>query len=174
MAFYPLARSLTVRLSRLAIAIAVATLIPAAAFAQESPPAMVSTYEALADAILAIKQTEADFVRSLLAHHFEAGHMHLALEHPEQAAIEMVLFANEGDNAVAGIRKRLLEGGHHHNAAGEAEGIYEPGYVIVTKEAKAGMLAAAAAMRQATSNDEAMAAWHQFMEIAEPLLQSQE
>ncbi len=41
----------------------------------------------------------------------------------------MALFANEGDNAIAGIRKRLVEGGHHHNAAGEEQGIFEEGYV---------------------------------------------
>jgi hypothetical protein len=42
----------------------------------------------------------------------------------------------EGDNAVAGIRKRLLEGGHHANSEGDARGVYDEGYVIVTKAAK--------------------------------------
>ena len=42
----------------------------------------------------------------------------------------------EGDNAVAGVRKRLLQGGHHANAEGERQGIFEDGYVVVTKAAK--------------------------------------
>ena len=161
------------RLFVVALTLAV-LLVPARAFAQESPPAMVGTYDALADAILALKQTEADFIRSLLVHHLDAAHAHHAQGRPEEAARDMALFANEGDNAVAGIRKRLLEGGHHHNAAGEAEGIFEPGYVIVTIEAKASMLAAAAAMRQAEDEEAARAAWHEFMEAADSLLHPEE
>jgi hypothetical protein len=148
--------------------------VPLTAIGQESPPAMVQTYDALADAILAMKQAEADFVRSLLSHHYEAGHMHHALGHPEQAATEMALFANEGDNAVAGVRKRLLDGGHHHHSDGEAEGIYEEGYVVVTREAKAAMLAAAAAMRAASDEAAQREAWHEFMAIAKPLLEPAE
>ena len=56
------------------------------------------------------------------------------------AAAELALFANEGDNAIGGVRKKLLEGGHHFNAAGEEAGVYEDGYVIVTREAKAAIL----------------------------------
>jgi hypothetical protein len=149
-------------------------LLPAVALGQETPPSMVKTYDALADTILALKQTEADFVRALLAYHFEAGHMHHALGHHDQAATEMALFANEGDNAVAGVRKRLLDSGHHHHADAEAEGIYEPGYVVVTREAKATMLAAAAAMRQAQDDAAAKAAWHQFMEVAGALIDPEE
>jgi hypothetical protein len=160
--------------TRWLVALFLIALVPAAAGAQESPPAMVGTYDALADAILSLKQAEADFVRSLLTHHFDAGHMQHMMGHPEQAAAEMVLFANEGDNAVGGIRKRLLDGGHHHHADAEAEGIYEPGYVIVTREAKAAMLAAAAEMRQADDEAGAKAAWHKFMEIAESLLHAEE
>jgi hypothetical protein len=51
--------------------------------------------------------------------------------------------ANEGDASVAAVRKRLLEGGHHHNAAGEEQGIYDEGFVIVTRESKKKLLAAA-------------------------------
>ncbi len=147
---------------------------PSWAFAQESPSAMVGTYDALADAILALKQAEADFVRSLLVHHFDAANRHHLLGHREETAREIALFANEGDNAVAGIRKRLLDGGHHHNAAGEAEGIYERGYVIVTLEAKWALLAASAAMRQAADDEAAMVVWREFMEIAGSLLHPEE
>jgi len=161
------------KLSVAALALAVLCM-PAWAFAQESPAAMVGTYDALADAILALKQAESDFVRSLLVHHFDAAHMHHEQGRPEEAARDMALFANEGDNAVAGVRKRLLDGGHHHNAAGEAAGIYEPGYVIVTRAAKESMLAAAAAMRQAGNEEAAQAAWHDFMEAASSLLHPEE
>ena len=59
----------------------------------------------------------------------------------------MALFANEGDNAIAGTRKRLVDGGHHHHADGEAKGQYESGFVIVTKGSKVHILAASAALR---------------------------
>ena len=44
---------------------------------------------------------------------------------------------------MAAVRKTLLEGGHHHNAAGEQQGIYDEGYVIVTRAAKKVFLDAA-------------------------------
>jgi hypothetical protein len=59
----------------------------------------------------------------------------------ENLAAAVGQIGTEGDNAVAGIRKRLLEGGHHANSEGEAQGVYEDGYVIVTKAAKQGFLA---------------------------------
>jgi len=161
------------KLSVVAIVLAV-LLMPAWAFAQESPPAMVGTYDALADAILALKHAEADFVRSLLVYHFDRANMQHVLGHPEETAREMALFANEGDNAIAGIRKRLLDGGHHHNAAGEAEGIYERGYVIVTLEAKWAVMKASAAMRQAADEEAVMAAWRDFIEIASSVLHPEE
>src|SRR5205085_12531908 len=46
----------------------------------------------------------------------------------------------EGDNAVAGVRKRLVQGRHHANAEGERQGIYDDGYVVVTKVAKQAFL----------------------------------
>jgi len=87
----------------------------------------------------------------------------------EKSAAEMALFANEGDNAIAGVRKRLLEGGHHHNADGEAKGIYEPGYVIVTKKAKQKILAASSALRSAKDDAARKAAWEAFVEAADSL-----
>ena len=44
----------------------------------------------------------------------------------------------------------------------------------MTREAKASMLAAAAAMRAAADEDAQRAAWHQFMEVAKPLLEPAE
>ena len=64
----------------------------------------------------------------------------------ENLATAVGQIGTEGDNAVAGVRKRLIEGGHHHNAAGEAPGIYDQGYVIVTKAAKQAFLEASKAI----------------------------
>jgi len=162
------------RLLRLVPIVLVLLVLPVNAFAQETPPSLVESYSALADSILALKSAETSFVHAVLAYHLGEARRHHGLDHPQQAASEMALFANEGDNAVAGIRKRLLDGGHHHHADAEAEGIYEPGYVVVTREAKATMLAAAAAMRQAQNKNTAQAAWQQFMEAVRPLMQNQE
>ena len=82
----------------------------------------------------------------------------------------MALFANEGDNQIGGIRKRLLEGGHHHNAEGEAKGIYEEGYVIVTKAAKKSCLDAVAALQTAKDDAGRKAAWDAFEAASAPLV----
>lgn len=139
-------------------------------FVQETPRPMADCYGALADAILAVKRTESNFVRSLLDGHYQnarAAHEHAQAE---RAAAEMALFASEGDNAIGGVRKRLLEGGHHHNADGESKGLYEPGFVVVTKSAKQAALAASSAMRSAKTDGERNAAWQQFDAAASPLL----
>jgi len=130
-----------------------------------TPAALVATYGSLADAILAVKATEANLVRAML----DGGHAHAkallaqaqaaiaagkkdeAKVHIESLAALVAQLGAEGDNAVAGIRKRLLDGGHHHNAEGEKQGLYEPGYVIVTKSAKTNLLAASKAIAQVAS-----------------------
>jgi len=142
------------------------------ALAQQTPPSMVATYESIADIILAGRQAETHFVHSLLD-----GHRHAAKAYYEdgdygRAAAEMALFANEGDNAIGGVRKRLLEGGHHHNAEGEEKGVYEPGFVVVTREAKEAVLKASAAVRKNASQAERESAWKQFNEIADKLLET--
>jgi hypothetical protein len=139
-----------------ALAISFMVLVGGTAAAQpaDRPPAtpaeMVDTYNALADAILAVKKTEASLVRSILgagyAHaRIELGRAHRAIASGDtkasRAALERLArivsqLGTEGDSAVAAIRKRLVEGGHHHHAAGEAEGMYEPGFVVVTRAAK--------------------------------------
>jgi hypothetical protein len=75
----------------------------------------------------------------------------------ENLAADVGQLATEGDNAVAGIRKRLLEGGHHHNAAGEAQGIFDEGYVIVTKAAKKSFLESSKAIAGMTAAPKAEA-----------------
>jgi hypothetical protein len=149
------------------------TLLAGPALAQQTPPAMVKTYDTLADIILSIDALEADFARAVLE-----GHRHAASALFESgdftgAAAQMALFASEGDNAMGGVRKRLLQGGHHHHHAdASAEGEYEPGYVIVTRDAKKKILAASAALRRAKTDAERKQAWTTFDSIAGGLMKS--
>lgn len=137
---------------------------------QATPKPTVACYSSLADSILALHRTEEEFVRAMLDGHYQAARGAKELGMHEQAAAEMALFASEGDNAIAGVRKRLLDGGFNHNAAGEAKGIFDPGFVLVTKKAKEGALAASAAMRSAKDDAAREKAWSDFSALAEPLL----
>ncbi len=154
----------------LALLVVTAALLAVPAPAQETPPPMAAAYEALADTVLAVRSAEAAFVKSMLD-----GHYHAAMQLAKRgdwsgAAAHMALFANEGDNAIAGVRKRLLEGGHHFNATGEEQGIFEEGYVVVNREAKTKMLEAVSQLRQATDDTARKAAWAMFEGVAKPLL----
>lgn len=152
-----------------------------------TPVEMVATYGALADAILAADKAEEHLVRSILG----AAHAHarIQMERARQAitggdakaaqpalenlAAAVAQLATEGDGAVGAVRKRLLEGGHHHNAAGEAKGIYDEGYVVVTRAAKqvfldasraiAGLARAPKADALETAWGKAEAAWNELM-----------
>lgn len=156
------------KLNILAAAAAIAALGFAAP--QQTPKSMASAYGALADAILAVKHTETELVRSILATHYHAAKDAVQHGDSEHAGAEMALFANEGDNAVGGVRKRLLEGGHHHNADGESKGVFDAGFVLVTRKAKEDALAASTAMRQAKTDAERKAAWDRFAASANPLV----
>ncbi len=163
------------RTSRFATAAALVVAAAAAvgyARAAETPKSLVSSYETLADVILGAKKTEHNLVAAILEGHRNHAHGMFAAKKWEECAAEMALFANEGDNAVGGIRKRLLEGGHHHNAEGEAQGIYEPGFVIVTKKAKEAALAAVGKLRSAADDAGRTAAWEEFEKVAKELLGS--
>lgn len=148
----------------------IAVALASPAFAQQTPPSMVASYESIADIILASRELEANFVRAMLAGHLHAAQAHMEQEDYAAAAAEMALFANEGDNAISGVRKRLLKGGHHYNAEGEEKGVFEPGYVIVTREAKVAALAASAALRRAQTDEARQEAWDDFATVAEGLL----
>ena len=137
---------------------------------QATPKSTVACYSSLADAILALHKTEEEFVRTVLDGHYQAARALREGGKAEQAAAEMALFASEGDNAIGGVRKKLLDGGHHHNAEGEAQGIFEPGFVLVTKKVKEGVLAASSAMRSAKDDAAREKAWKDFAAIADPLL----
>lgn len=131
---------------------------PAVARAADSTPGtpaeLVKTYANLADGILALKRTEEDLCRSILAAaggkaEAELGMARKAMAAGDakasQAALEALAanvghLATEGDTAVGAVRKKLLDGGHHHNAAGETQGIFDEGFVIVTRAAKVKLL----------------------------------
>jgi len=117
--------------------------------AQETPPSLVASYDDVADMILSMRSMEVNLVRTVLAGHFHAAEAYFTNGVFDAAAAQMALFANEGDNAVGGVRKRLLEGGHHYNAEGEEQGVFEPGFVVVDRDAKKAILDASAALRQA-------------------------
>lgn len=141
------------------------------AVAQETSPGMVHTYDALADTILSVKRAEAGFVQALLESYLQAAQSDYERQDYEGAAANMALFSNEGDNAIAGIRKRLVdEGHHHHHAADDNTETYDQGFVIVDKAHKASLLAAAAQMRQAKKKAAAKAAWLSFRDTAGVLL----
>lgn len=158
------------------IAVLTLVLVAGVAWAQHTPKPMVATYQSLADAILALQSAEADLITSVLQLHH--GQAMAAYEDGDyaSAAAEMTLFANEGDNTMAGIRNRLVEGGHHHHHhhAGDSDEMYDPGFLAVTREAKAEIARAAAAMRDAGSAMAADAAWERFDAVAQPLISPEE
>jgi hypothetical protein len=153
---------MTARAALLALvaSLAPAEAAPAGRAAPSTPKEMVATYDALADTILGGIKTERRLVVAILnaayAHaRVEVERARQALESSDntgaKAAIENLAAAvgqigTEGDNAVAGIRKRLLQGGHHANVEGEAQGLFDEGYVIVTKTAKKAFLDASQAL----------------------------
>lgn len=157
-------------LAVVAVAIAFAGVPALAQDTPETPDTMVEAYGSLADTIIAVLDLEEAYVRALLEGHLHAAKAAMAKGDYEAAAAHMSLFANEGDNEIAGIRKRLLDAGHHHHAEEEMAGVYEPGYVVVTSEAKQELLAAAAAMRQAMDDEARQAAWKDFKSTAHDLL----
>jgi hypothetical protein len=150
-----------------------AVLIAVASFAAgaETRKSLVASYETLADTILGAKKTEHHLVTAILETHLNAARRQFADKKFEDSAAEMALFANEGDNAVGGIRKRLVEGGHHHNAEGEAKGVYEAGFVVVTKAAKKKALDASAALLAAKEDKDRKAAWDAFEAVASSLVE---
>ena len=153
----------------LIVVLAIALNAPSA-MAQDTPETMVHAYDAMADTILSLKRAEANFVRALLDGYRHGAEAAMKRGDWDAAAADMALFANEGNNAIGGIRKRLVEGGHHHHAQAETKGIYDPGYVIVTKQAKQEVLAASAALRRAESEAARQNAWQEFTAVAADLL----
>ena len=155
------------------LVVGLALLVAAPAAAQETPRSLVATYDSLADAILGLKDAEHDLVMSVLDAHYAAAAAHVHAGEYADAAAQMAMFANEGDNAVAGIRKRLVDGGHHHHhhADDADEDEYDEGFVIVTKVAKATILEMSGQMRQAADEAAAVGVWDSFAEVAASLME---
>ena len=117
-----------------------------------TPAELVATYDTLADTILASKKTEHNLVKSILSATFRHAEATLAAARGaiksgqdakpaiEKLAALVSQLGNEGDAAIAAVRNRLLEGGHHHNAKGEQQGVYDEGFVMVTRVAKKAFL----------------------------------
>jgi hypothetical protein len=142
---------------------------PTAGRPAATPGEMTRTYESLADGILALNRTEWNMVNSILAvtygharSAYDEAHARLEAGMDSRGELETLAalvsqLANEGDAAIAGVRKRLLEGGHHHNAKGEQMGVYDEGFVIVTRKARKALLDAAGEIgRMAGSPDAAL------------------
>ncbi|MFZ0429858.1 MAG: hypothetical protein WAO20_17205 [Acidobacteriota bacterium] len=135
----------------------------------QTPPELVKAYQSLADTILGGKHTEKNLVLAILATTY--GHAQGTYAQAkakisagrdartdlERLATYVSQLGNEGDAAVAGVRKRLLEGGHHHNAQGEDQGLYDEGFVVVTKAAKKAFLDAAGEIAKLTRSPNAEA-----------------
>ena len=150
------------------IVVSVAALVALGSYAlgAVTQKPLVQTYDKIADSILAAKHSEKAVVGAILLSHRQGAATAAAAKKWDEVAAHLALWANEGDNAVGGIRKRLLEGGHHHHAAGEAQGLYEEGYVVVTRAAKQRLLESARALGQmaAAPKAEALAAEWQKVE----------
>lgn len=141
----------------------------AAAGESGTPAELVATYNSLADGILALKASEENLVKSILATAHAHGQVQLARALKaigandaagarsaiEALAADVAQMATEGDNTVGAVRKRLIQGGHHHNAAGEAQGIFDEGFVVVTKAAKQKLLEASRGIAQAARDPKA-------------------
>ena len=143
------------RKNALALALVVTAVLGGiAAAAALAPPAttpqLTDTYSELATAILGTKRAESAIVKAICADAFAQASAHLegacaalaagdkdaAGSRLEMAAESAAMIATEGDKAVAAVRNRLLEGGHHHHATPEIAAKYDPGYVVVKKDAK--------------------------------------
>lgn len=147
--------------------------------AADTPPELVAAYDSLADTILAASKTEHQLILSILATtymHAQAvmGVARSRLQLGEQARSDIEKLAalvsqlgNEGDAAVAAIRKRLLEGGHHHHhhASSEQQGMYDEGFVVVTRAAKKVFLDAATEIGKLSATTDASALDAQWQNV---------
>jgi hypothetical protein len=92
------------------------------------------TYEHLATAIIALRQTEDGLVKGILMHHHGAAAqaLHKAEKASggdktaavETAAQEIANIASEGDKSIQAIKQRLLQAGHTHHTDAETKEDY--------------------------------------------------
>ena len=130
---------------------------PLAAQTTATPAELAATYNSLADTILGAKHAEKNLVGAILAAtygHAEAARAEIraklkggqnARAEVENLAALVSQLANEGDASIGAVRKRLIEGGHHHHASTpDQPSEYEDGFVVVTRAAKTAFLESAA------------------------------
>lgn len=95
--------------------------------------AAAATYEHLATAIIAVKATEDELVKTILIGYQRAaqGRLRAAVHnaqgrvgHLEAAAEAVTNIANEGDKSIQAIRQRLAKAGHTHNTDAETKADY--------------------------------------------------
>ena len=157
-------------MKRIALTAAVAVVAAASyALGATTDKPLVATYERIADGILAANHAETAVVQAILESHRRQADAAANAGKWDEAAAQVALWANEGDNSVGGIRKRLLEGGHHHNAEGESKGLYEAGYVVVTTDAKKKALDVVAKIQAAKDDGARKAAFAEFGKISDSL-----
>jgi hypothetical protein len=139
-----------------AVAAGVGTGFAARPMGPTTQTELVASYDQLANAILGSKNAETHLAKAICADayrqamdEFDLASKALAATngqeaaiHLEQAAQAVYLISQEGDKAVAAVRNRLLEGGHHHHATAEIAAKYPLGFVVVTKEAQLALVAA--------------------------------
>jgi hypothetical protein len=134
---------------------------PAPGTQMASRDGMAATYESLANAIIAIRETEDNLVRDILTMAADAAVEHLEMaastegtdrkKHIEMAAKEITNVAMEGDKRIQAIRQRLLKAGHHHHTDAETE----EDYMFIDSGERKGMLELAGAVtKPGMSSDE--------------------
>ena len=115
----------------------------------EMRASLTEAYRNLADAIIAVKESENALVSTMLLFHYESAKMHLELAmatsdaerkaHLESAAAEITYLANEGDREVQAIIQTMLKAGHHHHT----DGFTREDYMYVDSVEKKTLLALA-------------------------------
>ncbi len=116
-----------------------------------------ATYERLATAIIAIRETENSLVSEILNNYRQLADDHLRAAqgetkdrtaHLEAAAEEVTNIANEGNKPVQAVRQRLTKAGHaHHSDADTKED-----YLFINSKEKKELLALAKKIAQAGAN----------------------
>ncbi len=140
-----------------------------------------ATYEHLATAIIAIRETENSLVHGMLVNYLESAHV--ALEEAadasgtdrtrmlEMAATDITNLANEGDKRIQAIRQKLLKAGHHHHTDAETQ----DDYMFIDSSEKNALLTLAgeAARMSKASPDEIHAASVRLSGIVDKALMSE-
>jgi hypothetical protein len=118
---------------------------PAAPKVESESKVAASTYEHLANAIIAIEATEDELVKGILIGYQWAAQGRLKaaardaqgrVGHLEAAAEAVTNIANEGDKPIQAVRQRLAKAGHTHNTDAETK----EDYMFITNREKKGLL----------------------------------